>query len=271
MLGFIVPVKPKEYSKNWAFDNLLLARTVRSICNQEDDDFKIIIVYTDKPEINFTHRNLHYLHFPFSMVNHYELTDWEERRKWHSPEVAERMMDKGRKIALGCQKAKELHCNYLMGVDSDDLVSSKLGTFVNNRTVANCAGWRINNGYLYEEDAFLAIKNDRIWFINGSTHIIRADLVNVPDLENDFSFRSFSLFENHAWTLQRILDIHKEILQPVPFYGVIYLVHKNNYSTINKFVSGMPVRLLAKKLLKGKIVDQKMRKEFGLYRLVTGV
>jgi len=267
MLGFIVPIKPKEYSKNWAFDNLLLERTARSICNQENDDFKLIIVYTDKPEINFTHRNIHYIHFPFSMIKHYELTDWHERKKWHSAEVAERMMDKGRKIALGCKKAKELNCNYLMGVDSDDLVSSKLGTFVTNYSVANCPGWRINLGYLYEDNAFFAIKNDRIWFINGSTHIIRADLVHVPDLENDYAFHSFSLFENHAWTYEEILNSYNETLQPIPFYGVIYLVHKNNYSTINKFVSGMPVRLVVKKFLKGKIVGQKMRQEFGLYKL----
>ncbi|MDE3184116.1 MAG: hypothetical protein KGM16_11925 [Bacteroidota bacterium] len=271
MIGFIVPVKPKQFSKNWELDNLLLERTARSICNQEIDDFKLIIVYTDKPEINFSHKNIHYIHFSYIMVSHHKLIDWEERKKWHSPIVAERMMDKGRKIALGCQKAKELKCTYLMGVDSDDLVSCKLAAFVAENAGENIAGWRINDGYLYEDNSMIAIKNHKIWFINGSTHIIRADLVDVPDFETDFKFWSYSLFENHAYTYQRLIHVNNQTLQTLPFYGVIYLVHKNNYSSIKKFVTGKPIRLLAKKLLKGKLVGRKMKKEFGLYKLYTSI
>ena len=267
MLGFIVPIKPKQYSKNWNLDNAILERTVKSICNQDSLDFKLIIVYTDKPEINFVHENLHYVHFPYANVSVNEIEDWEDRKQWYSPVFAERMMDKSRKITLGCKAAKSLGCTYLMGVDSDDLVSCKLCSFIKDYPEKNCAGWRIAHGYVYEEDAMVAVKNKRIWEMNGSVHIIRADLVNIPDFDTNFRLFDYSLFQSHVYTYQRLIDFHKEKLEVVPFYGVIYLIHKNNYSAVKEIISANSIKLLIKKMLRGKLVTKKLRKEFALYPL----
>ena len=267
MIGFIVPVKPKEYSKNWDIDNLLLERTARSICNQDSDDFKLIIVYTDKPEINFSHKNLHFLQFPYPDINIDGITDFDGLKRWYTPVFAERMMDKSRKIIMGCQKAKELNCRYLMGVDSDDLVSSKLASFVKAHENENYAGWRITHGYVYQENSLVAVKHNYIWGLNGSTHLIRSDLVEIPDFEVDFNLFHYTLFQSHGYTYQRLIDYYKETLQPLPFYGVIYLVHENNYSNIKEKVTANFIKLVAKKVLRGKIVNRKMCKEFGLYSL----
>jgi len=267
MLGFIVPVKPKRYSKNWDLDNLILERTVRSICNQDLQHFKLIIVYTDMPEINFKSENLHYLHFPYSEISVNEIEDWEDRKQWYAPVYAERMMDKSRKIMLGCQLAKSLNCRYLMAVDSDDLVSSKLNSFINNYGDKNCAGWRITNGYVYEENSRIAVKNKQIWAMNGSTHIIRADLVKIPDFNSNFKLFDYSLFESHTYTYQRLIDFHKEKLESVPFYAVVYLVHANNYSKVKEIITANSIKLLVKKILFGKYVTKKLREEFGLYPL----
>jgi hypothetical protein len=258
MLGFIVPVKPKEYSKNWDLDNLLLERTIRSICNQENDDFKLIVVYTDKPEINFSHKNLVLLKFPYPEIKIDGITDFNGLKRWYTPVFAERMMDKGRKIIFGCQKAKNLNCTYLMGVDSDDLVSSRLASFVKKNCEEGYAGWRIVNGYVYQESSLIAVKHYYIWGLNGSTHIIRSDLVEIPDFETDFNLFHYSLFQSHGYTYQRLIDFKKEILQPLPFYGVIYLVHRNNYSNIREKVTANYIKLIAN--YKREIINSQISK-----------
>lgn len=271
MLGFIIPVKPRRYSKNWQLDNLVLERTLRSICNQDSELFRTIVVYTDKPLIHYEHENLHYVHFPYEEVTVCRITDWEERKKWYSPVFAERMMDKSRKIILGCQMAKSLGCTYLMGVDSDDLVSSKLASFVSSYSQQDLPGWRITKGFVYEEYASLAVKNKNIWQMNGSTHIIRADLVKIPDFNTNFNLFDYSLFQSHVYTYQRLIDFEKEKLEEVPFYGVIYLIHNNNYSEVKNIISANSLKLWLKKALFGKLITKNLRKEFGLYALKGGV
>lgn len=266
MLGFILPIKPKIHSKNWSLDNQLLERSVKSIFNQKDKNFKVVVVYTDMPEIDFTNENLYFIHYPYGDISIQQIQDWDDRKKWYEPVYAERMMDKGRKIMLGCKVAKELGCTYLMSVDSDDLVSEQLSDFVNSHNnEGKVAGWRFLNGYLYEDGSRIVIKNHQIWGINGSTHIIRAGLVDEPDLETNYNLFDYSLFEGHAYTLQRIIDFKNENLEFLPFYGVIYTIHKNNYSEIKNIISALTPKQVIKKIVLGKFITGKIKSEFGLY------
>jgi hypothetical protein len=267
VLGFIVPVKPKKYSKNWDLDNQLLERTIKSIFNQKEKDFKVVIVHNDLPEIKFSHPELYYQHYPYGDFSIDQIEDWEDRRKWYAPAYAERMMDKGRKIMMGCKSAKELGCTYLMAVDSDDLVSNKLAGFVNENQNKKLAGWRFVDGYMYEDGSRIIIKNHQIWGINGSTHIIRHDLVEVPDLATNQKLFDVSLFEGHAYAFQRIKDFNNESLDFLPFFGVIYIIHKNNHSNIKSIISAVTPKQIVKKILYGKILTSNIRNEFGLYQL----
>ena len=94
MLGFVIPIKPKKHSKNWNLENQLLERTVKSIFNQKDQNFRVVLVYSDLPEINFAHDNLHYEHYFFGDISINQIRDWADRKKWYKPVYAERMMDK---------------------------------------------------------------------------------------------------------------------------------------------------------------------------------
>ena len=269
MLGFIVPIKPKQHSRNWQLDNLLLERTVKSIFNQKNKNFKVVIVYNDLPEIKFTAPNLYFQQYHYGDFSIGQIEDWEDRKKWYAPAYAERMMDKGRKILLGCKLAKELGCTYLMSVDSDDLVSNRLAGFVFDNHFKKSAGWRFVNGYMYEDGSMIVIKNHQIWGMNGSTHIIREDLVDVPDLETNFKLFDYSLFEGHAYTLQRIKDFYNETLETLPFYGVIYTIHKNNHSNVRDIISAPTLKQIVKKIIRGKLVTKKIREEFSLYNVMS--
>lgn len=267
MLGFVVPIKPKPLSKDWGYENLLLERTIRSICSQQNDKFKVFIVHNEKPQINFSHPNIEYVHYPYPAVTINDIEDFHSYVKQYYNEIyAERMMDKGKKIFYGCKKAIEFHCDFIMAVDSDDLVSNLLAGFVNQVSHSEIAGWRIKNGYIYEEGSRLAIKSKQIFGINGSTHIIRASIIEIPDFNRNI-FWNYNLFEAHGYTLARIKEYYGLDLDYIDFPAVIYIVHKNNYSNIKKIISGITLKNILKKILRTKIITYKMRSEFGLIKL----
>jgi hypothetical protein len=266
MLGFVVPVKPKAVSRDWTYDNLLLERTAKSICAQTDQDFRLMIVYNDLPEINFAHPNINFVHYPYSYVAVDEIEDLDYVLKYYSRTYAEKMMDKGKKIHYGCKIGIDAGCQYLMGVDSDDLISNKLAEFVNKNSGNNPAGWRIKKGFIYEENAKILVKKYDIQNINGGTHIIRKDLITIPDFSTNI-FWNYNLFEAHGYTYSRIKDFHHELLQDYPLFGIIYIVHKNNYSNILQLTKAVTIKNLVKKLIRGKLVSNKIREEYNLYKL----
>ena len=267
MIGFIVPITPKKYSKDWHFANLMLERTVKSICNQTSRNFKLIIVYNDKPKIEFIDPNIHYVPYSCPEITISQIEDFDFMSQWFTVEFAERMMDKSRKITVGCQVAKELGCNYLMAIDSDDMISNKIAQYVNENADSKVAGWRVSNGYLYNEGSYFVVKNNQIWAMNGSTHIIRADLVPIPDFSTDFKLLSYNLFQQHAYTCQRIQDWNAEKLMELPFSGTVYLIHPNNYSQVDKILSANRIKKLIKLLWYGAFLTKRIKEEFAIYAI----
>ena len=243
----------------------MLERTARSICAQTSRDFRLIIVYNDKPEIEFTDDNIQYVAYTCPEITISQIEDFDYMRQWFTVEFAERMMDKSRKITLGCKVAKELGCNYLMAIDSDDMISNKIAQFVNENKNPNLPGWRISNGYLYKEGSHLVVKNNQIWAMNGSTHIIRANLIDVPDFATDFRLLSYNLLQQHAYTYQRLIDFHNEKLSHLPFFGTVYLIHNNNYSEVGKILSANKIKHFIKIFVRGRLLTKKIKEEFGIY------
>lgn len=261
MIGFIVPFKPKTVSRNWELDSRLLERTLKSICNQSNESFKVILVFNDRPDIDFTHPNLIFLHYPFAPAFSDEIEDQEYVFKYYSKEYAEKMLDKGKKTFYGCNKAIEIGCDYLMGVDSDDLISNQIAEFVNNRVNTRVAGWRIKKGFICEENSSILIKSFAIQNINGSTHIIRKDLIKIPDFNTNI-YWNYNLFEAHGYTYERIREFHKETLADYPSFGVIYMIHQNNTSDIRLFTQKISLKNFIKKLVRGKRLNNQIRHEF---------
>lgn len=267
MLGFVVPIKPKVFSKDWKYDLQLLNRTVQSICSQTCDAFKLIIVYNDKPEIGFEHKNMIYVQYPFPSVTVDEIEDFDTYVvKYYSRQYAERMMDKGKKIFYGSKIAMEQGCDYVMCIDSDDLISNKLAEFVNQNLNRHTAGWRIKKGYIYEEDSFALLKKYDIQNINGSTHIIRKDLITIPDFSSNL-FWNYNLFEAHGYTYYRIKDYQNELLEDYPFFGIIYVLHRSNYSNFLQIIKASSIKYFLKKIIMGRLISKNIRKEFHLFKL----
>lgn len=264
MLGFVVPVKQKKLSKNWEMDNALLERTVRSLCQQTLGDFMVYIVHNEKPEIGFSHEKIMFCRYPFDFLRLRFIKDAAEYSTRYSDDYLEKMMDKARRFSFGAKIAKDSGCSYVMSVDSDDLISNKICQYVENNKGG--AGWRITKGYIYNNNSFFMEKNNKIYGINGSTHIIRGDLVKIPCFEST-NFVDYNLFEAHGYTAKRIYVEFNLALEDLPFPGVVYVVHDNNCSGIRGLVSHNKVKNIIKIFIRGLFINKEIRREFCIYNL----
>ncbi|WP_106219056.1 hypothetical protein [Pontibacter ummariensis] len=261
-------MRSKESSKNWELEEQLLERTIKSLLNQENQTFKIILVYADKPNLSISSDKLLMFEFPYPFLEYkdinYDLPVSKEKLdiKWVVGE-----MDKGRKIMYGCKEAKKLGCNYIMQVDSDDLVHRNLSSFVDSNGNANKPGWFIDKGYIYIEGKNYLIKQaSKMNLINGSTHIIRDRLIIIPDFLSTKA-SDFFLFCNHGYLRNKIFHDNNEELEPLPFYGNIYIASGNNQSNIYELSQANNLKNFFKLILRSKIITKSLKKTFGLNKI----
>lgn len=265
-IGFIIPLKSKTVSKNWELEVALLNRTLQSVCNQTNQNFKVYVVYNQLPNITFKHPNINYIEFPYKYVTIDEITDYDSfGKQYYHPAFAVGIMDKIRKVAYGCKHAKNDTCKYLMVVDSDDLIANNIVSFVQSQVINNAPGWFINKGYIFKEGSSLMVRQPKnMQLLNGSTHIIRSDFYVVPNFDN-LDMWPYSFFEAHGYLADRIKQFYNEQILPLPFYAVVYVVHRNNWSGIGSLAKIDTIKKMVKQLLYFQWLSTSLKKQFGIY------
>lgn len=261
MLTFIVPIKSERVSDNWSGFCSLVERTFKSICNQSDQNFKVVAVCHEIPPITFTHRNINYLQVDFEPPVRQPDESNESINK-------RREIDKGKKLKLGVDYAKEkFQTDYIMTVDSDDYVSYRIAEFV-NKSDTNEPGWYTKNGYLHFEGKAFLFATFKFSYLCGSSVIVK------PELFKYFFDVDPILFFDHRLT---VLDSRIE-LKPLPFYGGIYsmangenhLMHVSNIKKFNNHKGWMSSAGLSRIITKIKnyrfrFITKKIRQEFNFY------
>jgi len=267
MIGFVLPFKPRSQSKNWEKDCALLEATIGSLLRQQSGDYKIYVVYSDKPGININSDKVMLLAFPYPFVTSDKITSAKEilHHFKHDNIMLERRWDKSRKIMYGCVEAIKDGCDYLMSVDADDLISDQLVKYITERTKEiKLPGFYINKGYLYNYGSSRMISiNEGMQNFNGSTHILHASLIKETDFENG-QWIDFNLFTSHGWILYRLKEELGIELEPVPFPAVIYVAHGGNISDVSSQKGLKKLKHWAKIILRGKRINNIIKKEFNL-------
>jgi len=269
MMAFVIPFRSKASSDNWRYHSALLNRTIKSISNQLNSDFRIIVVYSDYPENKIDSEFIIWLHFPYPFLKVQNITDYESHAKKYlkTDRDVEFSMDKGRKSIFGSRHAKGLDCNYIMCVDADDLVSNKISEFVADNNGTNCPGWYVDKGYVYIENKNLLFHYPKKFYnFCGSSYIVRSDLVSIPDFESK-NLLEYCFFEGHAWLIIFLRDYKRAILQPLPFYGVIYILNSVSWMNSQASFINKGLKKWAKMLLYGQVKYAGIKKEFTLFRI----
>ncbi|GAA4885345.1 galactosyl transferase [Flaviramulus aquimarinus] len=221
MLVFIVPVKSEKVSADWNTFCKLFERSIKSICQQKDSEFEVVVVCHEIPSIHFKHPKIHYVtaNFPPPL-----LAGNEEAEK-----IGKREIDKGKKILLGVEHSKQFNPSHIMVVDSDDCISNKIAGFI-KKSDKTIPGWYMEKGYVYREgDHYICLNRSYFNMLCGTSVIIK------PEFIKDMFRKEPYLYFDHA--LKKLPNNIKFI--PFPFAAAIYSMGngENHYMSTAKVKS----------------------------------
>lgn len=253
---FIVPVKSAVISPSWERFSKLYERCIRSVCQQTDQDFKLIVVCNEKPITDFDHPNLHYVQVDFPPPTPEATSAFTGL---HSPKEA----DKSKKILAGLEYAQQFEATHVMVVDADDCISNRIVEYVKKNPEVQ--GWYSKMGYVYREGSKLIFKKmDKFSSLCGTSLIVKPQYIKgiiSPDL----------YFRHPIRTLENGIK-----LQPLPFPAAVYTINGENYFMTENAVKHLKTNTvsngfsnLIKRVTRYRIwfLTDSVKKKFGLYQI----
>ena len=224
MVTFIIPVKSAQVSKSWSQFSKLFERTLKSVTNQTSQNFKVVVVCHEKPEINFEHANVEYIHVDFE-VPQLKLAPKEK----HDGLKEE---DKSNKILAGVAHAEKFNSDYYMVVDADDCISNKIVSFIEENGDQNEVGWYISKGYFYREgDKIISLNKENFNTLCGTCIIVRPKF-----------FQGIFQYKPHLLYVHQTTEFEGgNKMQRLPFPGAIYSMANGE----NHYMSGGQMKNLA--------------------------
>ena len=222
MLIFCIPLRSKKVSKDWNKVTLLFNRTLESVYNQTNANFRVFVACHQVPTLNKTYDD----RVQFIIV------------KTKIPITYLDMMgDKDSKIYT-CQNAarkylveQKLNGAYFMNVDSDDLISCKIADFIFYKATKQVYTSRY--GYIYFEGLTYMKKARRLERTCGSCFVIYLDINQLPHndegyLSNNVDKCPFTPHHSDIW--YKLIKIKRWSHGFLPFPTTIYVVNDVNVS-----------------------------------------
>ena len=249
MLLFLIPLKGRAAAKDWQAVSRLCERTLRSACAQTSPNFQVILSCTDVPEMKFDHPNLTILQREYPAVD--------------TTSKQSQSLDKIYKLAHATGHARRFAPCHVMVLDADDLVSCQLAEFVDRHPDA--PGWRVDQGWLYQEGSGWICKHPALSTICGSTFIIRCNEDDLPETTR----KGDLLLTAHIphTELSEELARRGRPLEPLPFPGTIYAAAHGDNWTEGYFFKRRSWRTHLRRLSRMRPVTPKIREDFGLVPL----
>ncbi|TDT18496.1 hypothetical protein BDK89_4117 [Ilumatobacter fluminis] len=220
MIAFITSIRHPANSGDYGRVELLLQRTLASICQQTSNDFVVFVVGNDTPGFPLP-PSVTFLKVDFPPPA--SADGFHARRD-------DFVWDKGTKIGAGIVAAREVDPEYVMIFDADDFVDRRLAEYANSRP--GRSGWVIDRGYMYSMSRNALRKQDAFNRTCGTCHIISAAAYPRTKLTTGASqsdiANSFGPFLDNALGAHRDTAAWFEhrgvVLDPLPFRGAVYHV-----------------------------------------------
>lgn len=190
MITFITSLRHPDNSIDYTRIESLLFKTVRSVLNQQDRNFKFLIVCYRLPEFDLSGLE-DYLEFVKVDFPH-------PIREENVPENLNTVRSlKGAKLLMGLIAAQKYNPNYIMFVDADDFISRNISGFVNDSDKQN-NGWYLETGYIFCHKTNQLWKKDNFYNRCGTSLIINNNLITHPPDKGKVEFsikdkKSFSV------------------------------------------------------------------------------
>lgn len=261
MLVFVIPLKSPLASNNWTRVTQLFERSLKSVCNQTSDNFQVIVVCHQKPNISYSHPSVSYLEVDFPLPA--------------NPDIRTKRRDRVRKVLTGLVYARRFQPSYVMKVDADDCISQHLAEFVDQNPQGN--GWLVNQGYEYQEGSkFIYFRRSDFYRHCGTCAIINFDLLNLPDNPENMDYEELFQYHLPHSKVDKIFSERGNRLEHLPFVGATYILKtgENTYPRERKLVEVIkdPKKMVFSlkevyRNLNSKIISQSICEEFGIGKI----
>lgn len=280
-LAFLIPFASRKVKSKWDIACAHLQQTTRSIQNSSSGNYRVVIAGHEPPDfdVGFDSR------FHFLSLNHPIQSD-------HNDYTPALVLDKLTKIAAAWNYAKPTwNPKYVMKLDADDLVSSKLVEWLDNRGDAD--GYLIKHGWVWRsESRYLLQRTEYFDRTCGSCLIIRNEVADktgpfltewegVPSDQANSSFaasnghsanpgsRISTLLLNDSFTRFAAAQFAYLGLRlsNVPFSAVVY--RTGNPDSIEggirlRSMQTQTLRMLVGRIRRMRLITRALRKEFML-------
>ena len=170
MLGFVTSLPHPANSASYDVRCELLQATLASVLGQTTPDLAVVVVANEPPVHALpADDRIELCLVPFG----------PKASPPGKPSPQGIFADKGAKLAVGSAHAVGRGAGHVMWVDSDDFVHRDIAAFVAEHPDA--PGWYFDAGYFHVRGTrrMREVRHDYHQH-NGSSHIVRADLVGVP-------------------------------------------------------------------------------------------
>ncbi len=248
MLLFVIALQSPQASKDWSLVSRLWERTLRSICAQTGDAFRVFLVCNERPKIAFDHPNLTVIEedFPLPEAN-----------------TPSRMRDKWAKIRRGLVAAREYAPAHVMVMDADDCVHRGLAEFAAAHPHEN--GWLFESGYVRDEGRSWVYARKQFDRVCGTSAIVRLEEHDFPS--DMYSGGSYFILENGHGVIGDFCRTHGRPLAPLPFVGAVYNVGTGENDSGFSLRGWHSKKVFLKKIIHAKWLTKQRREAYGLYDL----
>jgi hypothetical protein len=279
-LAFLIPFASRKVKSKWNIACAHLRQTLGSIQNSSSGNYCVVVAGHEPPEVDVSFDS----RFHFLSLNHPIPSD-------HNNYTSALILDKLTKIAAAWNYAKPTwNPKYVMKLDADDLVSSKLVEWLDNAD--DEAGYLIRHGWVWRSGSrYLLQRTEYLDRTTGSCLIIRTDVADktgpfltewegVPSDEASSSLVASD--EHSAIPRSRISTLllndtclrfasqfaylgHR--LSTVPFSAVVY--RTGNADSVEggirlKRPQTQTLRMLAGRIRRTRFITKALRQEFML-------
>jgi|GEM_PF-5607089 len=237
MLTFIIPVIAEEISDNYNLVLTNLGKTLASVGNQTNADWRALVVSQSRPNIDYIENRIVFVPADFPPAKKYPK---DARLTEVKRAVCRRAndLDRARKVRVAAQALHRYRTDFVMVLEADDLVSNRLCEFVAGNGEAN--GWSIEKGYVWDGKSEHMQRTDHLTSMSGSSWVAKVFYEMLPEkvpLEIDPTTLSLVqsgcpfLNSGHR-NMKAVTAQAGKPLEVLPFRGLIY--HKGHGANLSQ-------------------------------------
>jgi len=170
VIAFVTSLPHPDVCHSYRKRSVMFLDTLDSVLNQSETDLRVVIVANEPPECAL----------PDDPRIEVVRVGFPPATTLGRPSDVGIEADKGAKLGVGTSVAMRYRPTHLMFVDSDDFIHRDIAALA--AAHPEKSGWFADSGYLHQRGSrSVRLLHEGFHLRNGSTHVMRADILAVPD------------------------------------------------------------------------------------------